>query len=106
MQLTGIMVLFVLTLAYVLLRFERVQASTNRTIDDQNGDSLTGALPAYFPENVWIQGSECSTCAANVSYQQAFDHSESALVISDTINLTCSKHGMMPQSTPQIPRTS
>jgi hypothetical protein len=100
------MVCLVLALAYVLLYFEHIRASTNRTIDDQNGDSLTGALPTYFPENVWILGSECLTCAANVSDQQAFDHSESALITSDKIDLTCSKHGMMPQSTLQIPRPS
>jgi hypothetical protein len=36
---------------------------TNRTIDDQNGDSVTGALPKYSPPGVWNQGNGCGVCA-------------------------------------------
>ncbi|KAI0326742.1 hypothetical protein GY45DRAFT_63408 [Cubamyces sp. BRFM 1775] len=34
----------------------------NRTIDDQNGDSVTGAMPSYLPDGGWAQGSQCTTC--------------------------------------------
>ncbi|KAI0658425.1 hypothetical protein C8Q70DRAFT_893759, partial [Cubamyces menziesii] len=34
----------------------------NRTVDDQNGDSVTGAMPSYLPDGGWAQGSQCMTC--------------------------------------------
>ncbi|KAH9897631.1 hypothetical protein C8Q73DRAFT_364880 [Cubamyces lactineus] len=34
----------------------------NRTVDDQNGDSVTGAMPSYLPDSGWTQGSQCPTC--------------------------------------------
>ncbi|KAI0717143.1 hypothetical protein C8Q76DRAFT_616887, partial [Earliella scabrosa] len=37
--------------------------SVNRTIDDQWGDSLSGALPQYDPPDRWQQGLHCRTCA-------------------------------------------
>jgi hypothetical protein len=36
---------------------------TNRTIDDQYGDKLTGLLPQYSPSGVWNQGNGCVPCA-------------------------------------------
>ncbi|KAI0673886.1 hypothetical protein C8Q78DRAFT_658019 [Trametes maxima] len=39
--------------------------SVNHTIDDQTGDSVTGALPDYEPPNVednWFQGNLCVHC--------------------------------------------
>jgi len=66
-----------LKLACVLLIFRSAAAlAINRTIDDQFGDSATGALPIYSPENMWAQGNQCSTCFAQPDYQQTFDHSE------------------------------
>ncbi|KAI0659553.1 hypothetical protein C8Q70DRAFT_1053906 [Cubamyces menziesii] len=36
----------------------------NRTIDDQYGDSVTGALPLFFPTTgVWNIGQTCTGCA-------------------------------------------
>ncbi|KAJ7139704.1 hypothetical protein C8R44DRAFT_310507 [Mycena epipterygia] len=29
-------------------------ANTNRTIDDTNGDSVTGTVPTYSPSSVWV----------------------------------------------------
>lgn len=74
------MAFLAVTLAVFTPQFlEHVQAlATNRTIDDQNGDSLTGALPSYSPENIWTQGDQCSTCYAQPNYEQTFDHSERA----------------------------
>ncbi|KAL1951088.1 hypothetical protein VTO73DRAFT_237 [Trametes versicolor] len=43
----------------------------NRTIDDENGDSVTGVKPVYAPSDnpssLWTQGATCTTCnlAAN-----------------------------------------
>ncbi|KAH9848814.1 hypothetical protein C2E23DRAFT_888857 [Lenzites betulinus] len=38
-------------------------ALTNRTIDDEKGDSVTGAMPVYAPDDLnWIQGLTCVHC--------------------------------------------
>ncbi|OSD04809.1 hypothetical protein PYCCODRAFT_1433148 [Trametes coccinea BRFM310] len=37
----------------------------NRTIDDQRGDSVTGAKPSWAPDNGWAQGQICGTCGIN-----------------------------------------
>ena len=34
----------------------------NRTIDDELGDSVTGAKPTYLPGGTWKQGTACSIC--------------------------------------------
>ncbi|KAI0673167.1 hypothetical protein C8Q78DRAFT_704138 [Trametes maxima] len=47
----------------------------NRTIDDQEGDSVTGALPNYLPKR-WNTGQTCSTCNIHpgiIDASQAFD---------------------------------
>jgi hypothetical protein len=72
----------VLLLAYAvrlpLLSYIRNAAAlaVNRTIDDEIGDSVTGALPIYVPQNIWTQGNQCTTCWADPDYQQTFDQSE------------------------------
>ncbi|KAH9886728.1 hypothetical protein C8Q73DRAFT_795210 [Cubamyces lactineus] len=38
-------------------------ASVNRTIDDQKGDSVTGAVPLYLPSGAWNIGQTCTSCA-------------------------------------------
>ena len=50
--------------------------ATNRTIDDQLGDSVTGELPAYFPRTIWTLGSECGGCYAKPDPARVFGHSE------------------------------
>ncbi|KAH9914657.1 uncharacterized protein BXZ73DRAFT_21365, partial [Epithele typhae] len=35
----------------------------NRTIDDQKGDSSTGAVPVYTPGDAWADGQTCTGCA-------------------------------------------
>jgi hypothetical protein len=37
-------------------------AASNRTIDDQTGDSVTGARPVYQPAADWKYGPDCSGC--------------------------------------------
>ncbi|KIK70115.1 hypothetical protein GYMLUDRAFT_53221 [Collybiopsis luxurians FD-317 M1] len=44
-----------------------------RYIDDEKGDSVTGALPVYSPANAWTQGATCSGCGFHPDPQQAFD---------------------------------
>jgi hypothetical protein len=35
---------------------------SNRTIDDETGDAVTGAMPVYQPADQWNYGPDCSTC--------------------------------------------
>ncbi|KAI0633047.1 hypothetical protein C8Q77DRAFT_1033090, partial [Trametes polyzona] len=37
----------------------------NRTIDDQKGDSVTGAVPVFLPPDQWNIGQTCTTCNVN-----------------------------------------
>ncbi|KAI9060633.1 hypothetical protein FKP32DRAFT_1577745, partial [Trametes sanguinea] len=37
-------------------------ALVNRTIDDQQGDSVTGQLPSKFPADKWANGQQCPSC--------------------------------------------
>jgi hypothetical protein len=71
------MVFYALALTYALLFFKHVCVfGINVTIDDQNGDSVTGAVPSYSPGNKWQQGSQCPGCFAQPDPQQTFDGSE------------------------------
>ena len=50
--------------------------AVNRTIDDQRGDSATGALPSYSPSNGWTAGDTCNGCninRTNTDVSKAFD---------------------------------
>lgn len=39
------------------------QSSSNRTIDDQKGDTVTGFIPTYLPsDSKWNIGQTCATC--------------------------------------------
>ena len=48
-------------------------AATNRTIDDQQGDSVTGAVPSYSPVEAWSQGSTCDGCYVQLDTAHTFD---------------------------------
>ncbi|KZT18125.1 hypothetical protein NEOLEDRAFT_1080931 [Neolentinus lepideus HHB14362 ss-1] len=53
-----------------------VLGGTNRTIDDQWGDSVTGILPTYLPANdTWQQGANCSSCYSRPNASLAYDGS-------------------------------
>lgn len=44
------------------------QSSSNRTIDDQKGDTVTGFIPTYFPsDSKWNIGQTCTGCAVKPS---------------------------------------
>ncbi|KAI0326743.1 hypothetical protein GY45DRAFT_1328505 [Cubamyces sp. BRFM 1775] len=48
----------------------------NRSIDDENGDSVTGAKPTYLPDEGWSQGAQCPGCHVHpglVDVSLAFD---------------------------------
>ena len=48
----------------------------NRTIDDNIGDSFTGAIPVYFPVDQWQLGETCAECRVNtriVDASRTFD---------------------------------
>lgn len=47
--------------------------SVNITVDDQKGDSRTGAVPSYAPSNVWNSGPQCTTCLVQPNPSEAFD---------------------------------
>ncbi|KAH9897633.1 hypothetical protein C8Q73DRAFT_681944 [Cubamyces lactineus] len=47
--------------------------ATNRTIDDEKGDSVTGLVPSYSPVGSWSQGSTCSGCYIHLDTSQVFD---------------------------------
>ena len=47
--------------------------STNRTIDDEQGDSVTGLVPEYSPPGAWHQGSTCTACFVHLDTSQVLD---------------------------------
>lgn len=57
------LLLAVLSLNHLILRV--LEALTNHTIDDVNGDSATGMKVAYVPDsgNVWKNQDKCGDCA-------------------------------------------
>ena len=60
------------SLTFFLLRQSRLSlaVATTVTIDDEYGDSLTGALPVY--EGAWKYGPDCSGCLLQPSPEEAF----------------------------------
>ncbi|KAJ7651144.1 hypothetical protein FB45DRAFT_780465 [Roridomyces roridus] len=55
-----------------LLASTNAQTFTNRTIDDTNGDSVTGVVPTYTPSSVWA-GPSCQGCAILPDTSKVFD---------------------------------
>ncbi|KAJ7662906.1 hypothetical protein B0H17DRAFT_952938 [Mycena rosella] len=50
-----------------------LSAVSNRTIDDFNGDLITGFMPLYEPQNVWNTDGNCSACFVKPDPSQALD---------------------------------
>ncbi|KAL5523488.1 hypothetical protein ACEPAG_7661 [Sanghuangporus baumii] len=48
-------------------------APTNVTIDDTNGDAVTGAQITYNPAPAWQAGQSCQNCTAKLDGNQAYD---------------------------------
>ncbi|KAF9063965.1 hypothetical protein BDP27DRAFT_1231236 [Rhodocollybia butyracea] len=67
--------LFFRSLAILLFSLPKTSvAGTQITyIDDQFGDTVTGALPTYLPPSLWIQGSICSACAFHPDSTKTYD---------------------------------
>ncbi|PIL31265.1 hypothetical protein GSI_05963 [Ganoderma sinense ZZ0214-1] len=56
-------VIGLIILPSLLFPYPVSSALVNRTIDDEYGDSVTGALPVFGPDaSYWHQGSTCSAC--------------------------------------------
>ncbi|KAJ7662914.1 hypothetical protein B0H17DRAFT_1257583 [Mycena rosella] len=47
---------------------------SNRTVDDFNGDLITGFLPLYEPQNAWNTDGNCTSCSVKPDPTQALDH--------------------------------
>jgi len=45
----------------------------NRTIDDKNGDSVTGNMPRYNPPDFWNEGNGCVPCAIHPDPSEAYN---------------------------------
>ncbi|KAF7359115.1 hypothetical protein MSAN_01253000 [Mycena sanguinolenta] len=51
------------------------QVISNRTIDDQFGDPVSGLVPSYSPSSFWKEGASCgSGCAVHPDPTLAFNH--------------------------------
>ncbi|EED78998.1 predicted protein [Postia placenta Mad-698-R] len=58
----------------LLVRFS-LATLTNRTIDDSNGDSVTGLQPVFAPASgAWHTGQTCPSCLVQPDENQVFDH--------------------------------
>ncbi|KAL5512910.1 hypothetical protein ACEPAH_3308 [Sanghuangporus vaninii] len=53
--------------------FRCVEAAINVKVDDEHGDEITGALPAYSPPTAWNSGEACSDCAVKPDPSQAYE---------------------------------
>ncbi|KAJ7325564.1 hypothetical protein DFH08DRAFT_711185 [Mycena albidolilacea] len=51
-----------------------VSRVSNRTIDDFNGDEVTGVVPVYIPANRWNVKSNCTACHVQPQQDQAIDN--------------------------------
>ncbi|OSX63600.1 hypothetical protein POSPLADRAFT_1139596 [Postia placenta MAD-698-R-SB12] len=61
---------------FLLLAHVAFAKLTNRTIDDENGDSVTGLQPVYAPASgAWNYGPTCSGCYVQPDVDDCFDHS-------------------------------
>ena len=43
------------------------------TVDDTNGDEISGVLPLYLPTGDWALGQQCKGCSAQPNVSLAFD---------------------------------
>ncbi|KAE9394633.1 hypothetical protein BT96DRAFT_1022422 [Gymnopus androsaceus JB14] len=62
----------VFTLIIAFCPFIGLAQTEFRYIDDQYGDSVSGAIPTYEPSEGWEQGSICTECAIHPDAKQAF----------------------------------
>jgi len=49
------------------------QVISNQTIDDESGDSVSGALPTYVPASSWRLGPTCPDCVVHPDQSLAFN---------------------------------
>ncbi|TFY62419.1 hypothetical protein EVJ58_g3877 [Rhodofomes roseus] len=58
-------------LSFIALQYVAVVSGEIRTIDDTDGDSVTGATPTYSNEDCWNKGPDCSACTFQPDPSQA-----------------------------------
>ncbi|KAK6977047.1 hypothetical protein R3P38DRAFT_554367 [Favolaschia claudopus] len=98
---------------YALLQVPRCLSTlSNRTIDDFNGDTVTGQLPIYVPPNSWnaVVNSNCSFCSVKPVASETFDHTwhditarDNTIVYSVTLQFTGTAvyfFGIVPNTVP------
>ena len=59
---------------FVALASLASSTTVNVTVDDEQGDSRTGAQPTYAPSDGWSQGATCSGCEVKADPALAFDN--------------------------------
>ncbi|PIL31270.1 hypothetical protein GSI_05968 [Ganoderma sinense ZZ0214-1] len=60
--------------SFLFLSHLATATRTNRTIDDEKGDSVSGLLPEFSPPGAWHQGSTCGTaCLVHLDPSQTLD---------------------------------
>jgi hypothetical protein len=59
----------------------------NISIDDQNGDGLTGIVPKYAPPFAWAN-EQCSGCRIQPDPNQLFEHTATAATFMPSVNIT------------------
>ena len=86
-------------LTHLVLVIPTIASLVNRTIDDEFGDSVTGAVPTYAPQG-WLQGQNCTGCSfnsRNVDITQVFNgswHSAMHIPGNTNFNITASFSGI------------
>ncbi|KAJ7694654.1 hypothetical protein B0H17DRAFT_931545 [Mycena rosella] len=69
----------------------------NRTIDDTNGNSVSGQLPVYSPAGYFSPNSNCAACTVKLDSTQVFDgtwHDSSQLDKGPPVSITLSFTGI------------
>ncbi|KAJ7479394.1 hypothetical protein B0H11DRAFT_1725553 [Mycena galericulata] len=95
---------------YALVQVQRCNSAvSNRTIDDGNGDEVTGALPVYSQPDNWNVANNCPTCFVKLDPAQVFDKTwhditvPAGTVASVTLNFTGTAiyfFGIVPNTVP------
>ncbi|KIY46564.1 hypothetical protein FISHEDRAFT_75486 [Fistulina hepatica ATCC 64428] len=70
--------------SFLLLFVPLCVAASNRTIDDTEGDSVTGAVPSYSPSGSW-DNADCVGCYIVPSKSEAFDGTWTAATYSPSL---------------------
>ncbi|KAJ7281950.1 hypothetical protein C8J57DRAFT_1056257 [Mycena rebaudengoi] len=91
------MLFYLLSLLFALFPHASAATTSNRTIDDEVGDSVSGVKPTYEPLSYWnLQGTSCANCTAKPDASLAFSgtwHDSSSFPGQDPVSCTLSFTG-------------